>query len=37
FEARVGLVVRYRLRGWRAAGSNPESTENPPCMGLVAS
>ncbi|GBN23241.1 hypothetical protein AVEN_224013-1 [Araneus ventricosus] len=31
-----GLVVRSRLWGWRAPGSRPDSTEDPPCMGPVA-
>ncbi|GBN50265.1 hypothetical protein AVEN_265596-1 [Araneus ventricosus] len=29
---RGGLVVRCRLRGWRAPGSKPDLTEDPACM-----
>ncbi|GBM31662.1 hypothetical protein AVEN_101281-1 [Araneus ventricosus] len=32
-----GLVVRLRLWGQRAPGSKPDSIEDPPCMGPVAS
>ncbi|GBN06074.1 hypothetical protein AVEN_185289-1 [Araneus ventricosus] len=32
-EGRGGLVVRSQPR---VAGSKPDSTENPPCMGPVA-
>ncbi|GBO06269.1 hypothetical protein AVEN_132345-1 [Araneus ventricosus] len=32
---RGGLVVRSRPRDRRVAGSNPDSTEDPPCMGPV--
>ncbi|GBO24103.1 hypothetical protein AVEN_213340-1 [Araneus ventricosus] len=31
-----GLVARPRLRDRRVAGSKPDSTEDPPCMGPVA-
>ncbi|GBN40809.1 hypothetical protein AVEN_16221-1, partial [Araneus ventricosus] len=31
--SRGSLVVRSRLRGRRAPGSKPDSTEDPPCMG----
>ncbi|GBL91694.1 hypothetical protein AVEN_71344-1 [Araneus ventricosus] len=31
-----GLVVRLRLQDQRVQGSNPDSTEDPPCMGPVA-
>ncbi|GBO33666.1 hypothetical protein AVEN_147783-1 [Araneus ventricosus] len=33
---RGGLVVRSRPRDRRVAGSKPDSTEDPPCMGPVA-
>ncbi|GBO30026.1 hypothetical protein AVEN_146707-1 [Araneus ventricosus] len=33
---RSGLVVRSRPRDRRVAGSKPDSTEDPPCMGPVA-
>ncbi|GBL81067.1 hypothetical protein AVEN_83142-1 [Araneus ventricosus] len=33
---RGGLGVRSRLRGPRAPGSKPDSTENPSCFGPVA-
>ncbi|GBL68737.1 hypothetical protein AVEN_133381-1, partial [Araneus ventricosus] len=33
---RGGLVVGSRPRNRRAAGSKPDSTEDPPCMGPVA-
>ncbi|GBN60849.1 Signal peptide, CUB and EGF-like domain-containing protein 2 [Araneus ventricosus] len=35
-ESRGGLVVRSRLWGRRVPGAKPDSTEDPPCMGLVA-
>ncbi|GBN26834.1 hypothetical protein AVEN_249248-1 [Araneus ventricosus] len=35
-EGRGGLVVRSRPRDRRVAGSKPDSTEDPPCMGPVA-
>ncbi|GBN03861.1 hypothetical protein AVEN_78238-1, partial [Araneus ventricosus] len=33
---RGGLVARFRPRDGRFAGSKPDSTEDPPCMGPVA-
>ncbi|GBN04374.1 hypothetical protein AVEN_134724-1, partial [Araneus ventricosus] len=33
---RGGLVARFRPRDRRFAGSKPDSTEDPPCMGPVA-
>ncbi|GBO21894.1 hypothetical protein AVEN_61680-1 [Araneus ventricosus] len=36
FWGRGGLVVRSRPRDRRVAGSKPDSTEDPPCMGPVA-
>ncbi|GBO45457.1 hypothetical protein AVEN_161492-1 [Araneus ventricosus] len=35
-RGRSGLVARSRPRDWRVAGSKPDSTEDPPCMGPVA-
>ncbi|GBM32686.1 hypothetical protein AVEN_223469-1 [Araneus ventricosus] len=35
-EGRGGLVVRSRPRDRGVAGSKPDSTEDPPCMGPVA-
>ncbi|GBN74466.1 hypothetical protein AVEN_235920-1 [Araneus ventricosus] len=35
-RGRGGLVVRSRPRDRRVAGSKPDSTEDPPCMGPVA-
>ncbi|GBM11712.1 hypothetical protein AVEN_75661-1 [Araneus ventricosus] len=35
-QGRGGLVVKSRLWGRRVPGSKPDSTEDPPCMGLVA-
>ncbi|GBN67708.1 hypothetical protein AVEN_134085-1 [Araneus ventricosus] len=35
-SGRGGLVVRSRPRDRRVAGSQPDSTEDPPCMGPVA-
>ncbi|GBM35360.1 hypothetical protein AVEN_90680-2-1, partial [Araneus ventricosus] len=32
---RGGLVVGSRIWSRRAPGSKPDSTENPPCMGLL--
>ncbi|GBN76262.1 hypothetical protein AVEN_134484-1 [Araneus ventricosus] len=34
-SGRGGLVVRSRPRDRRVAGSKPDSTEDPPCMGPV--
>ncbi|GBM84881.1 hypothetical protein AVEN_130537-1 [Araneus ventricosus] len=34
---RGGLVVRSRPRDRRVAGSKPDFTKNPPCMGPAAS
>ncbi|GBN30130.1 hypothetical protein AVEN_185316-1 [Araneus ventricosus] len=34
-QGRDGLVVASRLWCWRAPGSKPDSTEDPPCMGPV--
>ncbi|GBO35475.1 hypothetical protein AVEN_60485-1, partial [Araneus ventricosus] len=33
---RCGLVIRSRPRDRRVAGSKPDSTEDPPCMGTIA-
>ncbi|GBO32935.1 hypothetical protein AVEN_85383-1, partial [Araneus ventricosus] len=33
---RGGLVLRSRPRDRRVAGSKPNSTEDPPCMGTIA-
>ncbi|GBL56616.1 hypothetical protein AVEN_145101-1 [Araneus ventricosus] len=30
---RGGLLARSRIRCWRAPGSKPDSTEDPPCKG----
>ncbi|GBM96905.1 hypothetical protein AVEN_99098-1 [Araneus ventricosus] len=35
-KGRGGLVVGSRPRDQRVAGSKPDSTEDPPCMGPVA-
>ncbi|GBN61251.1 hypothetical protein AVEN_128970-1 [Araneus ventricosus] len=35
-RGRGGLVVKSRPRDQRVAGSKPDSTEDPPCMGPVA-
>ncbi|GBN91413.1 hypothetical protein AVEN_92688-1 [Araneus ventricosus] len=34
-RGRGGIVVRSRPRDRRVAGSTPDSTEDPPCMGPV--
>ncbi|GBN97226.1 hypothetical protein AVEN_82096-1 [Araneus ventricosus] len=36
YKGRCGLVVGSRLWGRRVAGSKPDSTEDPPCMGPAA-
>ncbi|GBM87207.1 hypothetical protein AVEN_126503-1 [Araneus ventricosus] len=35
-ESRSDVIVRSRLRGWRATGSKPDSSEDPSCIWSVA-